>query len=280
MKRITPIKYYGGKQQMTPHILPLIKQDKSTCFVSLFTGGAALEYAKPPHKVEIWNDLLNGVVVFWQTLQTPKLCRMVKRKLRRSVYGEHNFKRYGKIYRKLKNKKILSAKERINFSASMFWMCNCSFAGGIGKGFAFGNTRNLASAYHNKVKALVVAEAVRRLENVLVMQRDALDIFKMFNKPDTLFYADPPYFNSDMGHYGGYTKMDFARLLVNLSGCKGKFILSSYDSPILNQAAIKYGWRIQKIEKQLAVLAKYNTKRTKVECITTNFDPFLQETLF
>jgi DNA adenine methylase len=54
---------------------------------------------------------------------------------------------------------------------------------------------------------------------------------------DAFHYIDPPYYNADMGHYGGYTLDDFERLLQVLTSIKGKFMLSSYSSDILSSYA-------------------------------------------
>jgi len=54
-----------------------------------------------------------------------------------------------------------------------------------------------------------------------------------YDTPEAFHYVDPPYFNSNMGHYAGYTSIDFERDLDVLSKVKGKFLLSSYPSEIL-----------------------------------------------
>jgi DNA adenine methylase len=46
----TPITYYGGKQKMLKHILPMIP--KHTCYVEPFVGGGAVFWAKQQAKVE------------------------------------------------------------------------------------------------------------------------------------------------------------------------------------------------------------------------------------
>lgn len=45
----TPISYYGGKQSMLPHILPLIP--KHEIYVEPFFGGGAVFWAKEPTAV-------------------------------------------------------------------------------------------------------------------------------------------------------------------------------------------------------------------------------------
>ena len=58
----TPISYYGGKQTMLPHILPLIPEHQ--IYVEPFFGGGAVFWAKQPAKAEIINDFNANVVNF------------------------------------------------------------------------------------------------------------------------------------------------------------------------------------------------------------------------
>lgn len=87
------------------------------------------------------------------------------------------------------------------------------------------------------------------------------------------FYCDPPYFNSDCGHYDGYGKEDFEMLLKTLSGIKGKFLLSSYPSDILNEYVKKHSWSQKTIEQTVSV-ANATTKnpKKKTEVMTANYD--------
>ena len=50
----TPISYYGGKQSMLKHILPIIP--KHSNYVEPFFGGGAVFWAKDPKATEIIND--------------------------------------------------------------------------------------------------------------------------------------------------------------------------------------------------------------------------------
>jgi DNA adenine methylase len=59
----TPISYYGGKQKMIPHILPLIPEHK--IYVEPFFGGGAIFFAKEPSKIEVINDIDKRVYNFW-----------------------------------------------------------------------------------------------------------------------------------------------------------------------------------------------------------------------
>ena len=64
----TPITYYGGKQTMLKHILPLIPSH--TLYTEPFCGGAAVFFAKAPSDGEVINDLNQQMTNFYEVLKT------------------------------------------------------------------------------------------------------------------------------------------------------------------------------------------------------------------
>lgn len=68
----TPISYYGGKQQMLRHILPLIPEHR--IYVEPFFGGGAVFWSKEPSHCEVINDANNNVVTFYEVLKHDFLC--------------------------------------------------------------------------------------------------------------------------------------------------------------------------------------------------------------
>jgi len=267
----TPIKYYGGKTNLLPELLPLLNSSKHPTFVSLFTGGGAAEFAKNPQPVEIWNDTLSALNNFYEVVKTPYLSKLLLSRLNRSAYSEHWYKHAKFLYKKYRKAYPTKSKQKIEFAWATYWMCNATFAGGILKGFAFSSSRNQAYTHRYKVSIYDVDALANRMTNVTIMGRDALEVYKLFNKPNTLFYADPPYYNSDCGHYGGYSIEDFTNLLAGLENCKGDFILSSYPSDILKEYSDRNKWYTKTITQVLNV--RTPNKTHKQECITTNFDP-------
>jgi len=126
----------------------------------------------------------------------------------------------------------------------------------------------------NKKESFTHDYAVR-LQNVQIECTDALRIINSRDTKDAFFYCDPPYYNSDMGHYDGYSLEDFESLLKTLSKIDGKFMLSSYHSPILAQYANEFGWTQQSFKLQVSVnnvpsnAAK--PKKQKIEVLTYNY---------
>lgn len=106
----------------------------------------------------------------------------------------------------------------------------------------------------------------RRLERTSIFCRDAINVIQSTDTPTTFHYIDPPYFNSDMGHYDGYTKDDFIKLLETLSVCEGKFMLSSYPSDVLSEYIHRNKWKTEEIR-----MKKSAGTGEKVEVLTMNY---------
>lgn len=128
--------------------------------------------------------------------------------------------------------------------------------------------RNTATQFNNK-KHMFDEIYVKRLENTSVFCRDAIRVIKATDTGKTFHYVDPPYFNSDMGHYAGYTEHDFIVLLDQLRCVGGKFLLSSYPSPVLNKYVKQNGWLKFEIDKCKS--AGFGSRKT--ECLTMNYIP-------
>ncbi|WP_366143599.1 DNA adenine methylase [Flavobacterium sp.] len=67
-----------------------------------------------------------------------------------------------------------------------------------------------------------------RLRSTQIEQNSAHQVILSRDSEDAFIYADPPYVNTNQGHYGGYTEEHFIRDLDVLAHVKGKFLLSNY----------------------------------------------------
>jgi DNA adenine methylase len=116
-------------------------------------------------------------------------------------------------------------------------------------------------------KAAFIEAFSMRLEHASIFCRDALDVIRKVDREDAFHYIDPSYFQSDMGHYGGYMREDFVALLETLATIRGKFMLSSYPSDILREYATRYGWKMMEF-----TLPRSVGGGVKTEVLTLNYD--------
>lgn len=255
----TPITYYGGKQSLIKYLLPLIPHH--TIYCEPFFGGGALFFAKPKSEVEVINDLNGEVVNFFKVVKT-KFSELQK-EIQGSPHSRELFKRAKAIY---DFPDMFSDVQR----AWAFWvLTNQGFAGIIGS-WGFGKTASKEKAVAVKRDAFT-KEYADRMKTVQVEHNDALKVIDRCDDKTAFIYCDPPYINSDQGHYGGYSESEYEALLNKLAKVKGKFLLSSYPNAILSKFIKKYKWRVKKVSKSVAVTKL--TDKQKVEMMVMNYDP-------
>ncbi len=252
-KMKTPISYYGGKQSMLKHILPMIPEHR--VYVEPFFGGGAVYFAKEPAKVEIINDHNAMVVNFFEQLKSN--FDELKKMIDATPYSRTVYKKAMTIY---EVPVIFSPKYR----AWAFWVVTLQgFANQIGSWHSSNKHGKEAGNIANRRLAFT-RELADRMSRTQIEQKDAVKLIQSLDSPETFFYIDPPYVGAHQGHYGGYTQEHFNQLLDTLSRLQGKFILSSYPNDILDKYRKKYGWSINDIQVR-------KSGKAKVEALTYNY---------
>lgn len=259
----TPITYYGGKQNMLQHLLPLIPEHK--IYVEPFVGGGALFWAKPPSYMEAINDINGMVINFYQTIVSD--FEALNERIQNTLYSEEIFFNSQKIYQFPEGYSYVD-------KAWAFWMCtNYAFSGKIGGGWKWCNGTGGSHTgifFCGKKKEFTDA-ILHRLEKVQISCRDAQVVMDNRNTPDTLVYLDPPYPGSDQGHYKGYTFGHLQNLLIQMETFKGKFILSNYPSEMMDEAILRNKWFSYAFDKRLSGCRTPEIMRRKTEMIVTNY---------
>lgn len=227
----TPITYYGGKQSMLKHILPLIPWHR--VYNEPFFGGGAVFFAKRPSEIEFINEINGELVNFYRTIKRD--FDNLKVEVDCTLHSEFQHKQARDIYFNETDKNAV-------MRAWAVWVLSSqSYLSMLSNSWALSTDRSFAKTIKTKKEAFSEVY-VKRLESVSIFCRDALKAISNVDKPDTFHYVDPPYFNSDCGHYKGYSLEDFKNLLNLLSIVKGKFMLSSYPSNILSEYTRLNNW--------------------------------------
>jgi DNA adenine methylase len=182
-------------------------------------------FAKDPAKVEVLNDINANVANFYSVLTDSYRSKRLIALINQTCYHEAVYRVAKDIYY------APPTGDSVKRAWAFFVLSRMSYAGKLGHGF--GNDEYKNNAFYSAKDLLPYA--VKRLENVQVFNRDALSVIKIFNKPETLIYCDPPYYNSNCGHYGGYTEDAYCELLDTLEASNTDFILSSYPNAHLSK---------------------------------------------
>lgn len=257
------ISYYGGKQRIVRHIVDLLPSHK--VYVEPFAGGATVLFAKRIPKPtaydnyrEVINDKWEFLVNFYRVAKDANTRPELINLLRATPFSYSEFKRSQKIY--IDNECYTNVEK----AWACFMLSHCSFACKMSKsgGWQFGKKgQNQPYKFQNKLQ--ILDRQCDRLSKVYIENRDAIKIIELWDSTDTLFYCDPPYINSDQGHYNGYTANDFQKLIDSLQNVKGQFILSSYPTDMCPES-----WSRKEIKATISAGSKKNI---------TNIDPKLRE---
>lgn len=254
----TPITYYGGKQRMLKHILPLIPEH--SIYTESFAGGLAVFFAKDKVKTEIINDSDSAIMNFYEVLISD--FNQLKSLILKTPYSRMVYKKSMVI---LELPFLFSPLQR----AWAFYVgTNQGFSCAIGSWGCY-KKGTKAMGWENK-KLLFNKELKERFTGVQIECSDALKVLSSRDSIDTFHYVDPPYFQSDCGHYSGYSESDFKELLSTLSQLEGKFLLSSYPSELLEKYSSKCGWYTKVITQKVAV-ANLSKQKSKTEVLTANY---------
>ena len=257
----TPISYYGGKQKLASKIISLIPEH--TLYAEPFTGGGAVFFAKVPSLVEVLNDTNRELMNFYRTVQHDFVA--LEKEVRITLHSRDLHRKAAVIYN---FPDLFSEIKR----AWAVWVLSCqSFSADLTNSFGFDLSKNTTSKKVQNAKDRFTEEYAIRLQNVQLESADALYVIKSRDTDGSFFYLDPPYFNSDCGHYDGYSEQDFENLLKLLSQIKGKFLLSSYPSALLKDYVKANGWHQWSLETGVTVNQKGGYQKRKVEVLTANY---------
>jgi DNA adenine methylase len=254
----TPIGYYGGKQKMAKHILPLIPQHNLYC--EPFFGGGAIFWAKPSSNVEVINDIKDNVIVFYRVLKTD--FARLKKKIDSTLHSRSLYRRAMKVY---DCPKKYSDLER---AWALWTLATQGFAHRL-KSWGHAKDGKVERQVNNARQRFTEVYA-DRLEKTQIENNDALRVIKLRDKTDTFFYLDPPYYNSNCADYSGYTEQDFKNLLDACANMEGMFLLSSYPSKLLTEYTKKYGWNSHSVQMRVSVTK--NSQKQKTEVLTWNYN--------
>lgn len=257
----TPITYYGGKQKMLPHILPLIPPHR--IYTESFFGGGAVFFAKEKSESEVISDTNHMVIDFYRVLRED--FQALKEKIEGTLFSRATYKVAMSIY------ELPQLFNPLQRAWAFYIATNMGFACSVGS-WGFDKYGKRSKSFLNR-KLRFDASIARRLEQTTIECTDANHVIRTYDAPDAFHYADPPYIATHQGHYRGYTEEDFRRLLDTLAGVQGKFLLSSFPSELLDTYIQKHGWYTQQFTKNNTAhkLQKGNRRPVKTEVLTANY---------
>ncbi|MDD4617422.1 MAG: DNA adenine methylase [Alphaproteobacteria bacterium] len=109
--------------------------------------------------------------------------------------------------------------------------------------------------------APMLDELHERLAGVVIERLPWSDFIARYDRPETLFYLDPPYWGCERDYGDQFKRADFEHMAMQLRGIRGHFILSVNDVPELRKM---YSWAsLEGISLTYSVGGGENTQEAK-----------------
>ena len=128
----------------------------------------------------------------------------------------------------------------------------------------------VVSRWLGSVNAL--PEIAERLLRVQIENRPALDVIKLYDSPETLFYCDPPYVHETRGDSKAYgfemTDEQHEELADTLNSVRGMVAFSNYYCQLLDRLYPEKRW----FKHFSPPRTNHATKGKRVEVLWTNYD--------
>ena len=259
-----PFKCHGGKSYLAKWIIEQFPDHyEEMTYLEPFCGGASVLLNKKPSKEEIINDLDINIIILFRILRDQ--CTQFIRKIKKIRYKELNFE---------------TAIKKQDFSGDLEKAINEFILrrmsrGGLKKAFAWSNReRGGQPGELNAWETIIdlIPSISERLHNVIILNKPAIPLLKIFNDPNMLVYADPPYLHETRESPDAYTHEmmvdDHIELAEVLNNFKGKVLISGYPSRLYNR--LYKNWKCEK-KKMPNHASQQKVKPIKIELLWRNF---------
>ena len=199
MKSFIP--WIGGKSMLAKKITALFPEDIDR-YVEVFGGGGSVLFYKDKHaNLEIYNDLNSCLVNLF------RCAKYHREELQREISGYFNAR---ETFEDIKERMKMRGFTDIQRAAMFYVQVKISY-GSNTRTFSC-HKENLSSDYLEKIE--------KRLEKVVIENKDFENLIKVYDRPKTLFYCDPHYCKTETYyHHVIFTKDDHERLQAILPSC-------------------------------------------------------------
>ena len=249
--------WVGGKKALRDEILARFPRNYKR-YIEVFGGAGWVLFHKPPgNDFEVFNDFNGNLVNLYRCVREQP--EALRDELRYMLNSRLDFE-----YMKgmLHSQAVLPDVRR---AAYYYALIRYSYAAGTS---TFGSQPH---AMWNNFP--LIESAAGRLQKVVIENKDCVKLIRQYDRPESFFYCDPPYYNADQ-YYEAVSSdgFDHAGLADALLGIKGKFLLSYNDCPEIRALYDRPGIVIEGISRLSNIAQRYENGKQYPELLISNYD--------
>ena len=249
--------WVGGKKALRDEILARFPRNYKR-YIEVFGGAGWVLFHKPPgNDFEVFNDFNGNLVNLYRCVREQP--EALRNELRYMLNSRLDFE-----YMKgmLHSQAVLPDVRR---AAYYYALIRYSYAAGTS---TFGSQPH---AMWNNFP--LIESAAGRLQKVVIENKDCVKLIRQYDRPESFFYCDPPYYNADQ-YYEAVSSdgFDHAGLADALLGIKGKFLLSYNDCPEIRALYDRPGIMVEGISRLSNIAQRYENGKQYPELLISNYD--------
>lgn len=249
--------WVGGKSHLTDRIIPLLPEHR--CYCEVFAGAAWMLFRKEESRVEVINDINSDLVTLYRVVK-HHLEEFV-RTLKWLLVARDEFERFLAT-----DPATLTDIQR---AVRFYYVMKTGYGARL-RSPSFGSAASAPSRFNLLRIEEELSAAHLRLARVYVENRPFQEVIQRFDRPDTLFYVDPPYWGCE-DYYGKevFSREDFTVLRDQLAAVKGRFVMSINDTPEIR--ALFGDFTLRKVPTKYSLAKAGNQSVT--ELLVLNYKP-------
>lgn len=249
--------WVGGKKALRDEILARFPRNYKR-YIEVFGGAGWVLFHKPPgNDFEVFNDFNGNLVNLYRCVREQP--EALRNELRYMLNSRLDFE-----YMKgmLHSQAVLPDVRR---AAYYYALIRYSYSAGTS---TFGSQPH---AMWNNFP--LIESAAGRLQKVVIENKDCVKLIRQYDRPESFFYCDPPYYNADQ-YYEAVSSdgFDHAGLADALLGIKGKFLLSYNDCPEIRALYDRPGIVVEGISRLSNIAQRYENGKQYPELLISNYD--------
>lgn len=236
-------RYHGGKFRLASWIISHFPHHDT--YVEAFGGAASVLLEKKPSRIEVYNDIDDEIVNFFRILRCPIKSKQLKTLIENTPYSRSEFlSAKTPCIDEIERARRLVVKAQMGFGSTGSTKSSTGFRSDTARGCT-----DLITIWNRQ--GSLIEEAAARFKKVMIEKRDALQVIRDHDRPETLFFLDPPYLH-ECRKLGGdaytyeMTNEQHEELIDLLRNVQGKVILCGYDNDLYDQL----GWK--KVNKSVS----------------------------
>lgn len=249
--------WVGGKKALRDEILARFPRNYKR-YIEVFGGAGWVLFHKPPgNDFEVFNDFNGNLVNLYRCVREQP--EALRNELRYMLNSRLDFE-----YMKgmLHSQAVLPDVRR---AAYYYALIRYSYAAGTS---TFGSQPH---AMWNNFP--LIESAAGRLQKVVIENKDCVKLIRQYDRPESFFYCDPPYYNADQYYEAVFSDgFDHAGLADALLGIKGKFLLSYNDCPEIRALYDRPGIVVEGISRLSNIAQRYENGKQYPELLISNYD--------